>query len=1387
MKNIDSKLIVFFFVFLRFFSIKAQVLSEKDFQVLNVNDGLSDNDIHSVAKDTEGFMWFGTGGGLNRYDGRTFKIFRISESSYRRIDKVVSLNRDYLLIRSEQNLFLFNKKYERFLPVCDSVSKQPIMFSDFIAAPNGSCWGVFSNELSKITFPFPLAKDTAFVSVRHVAKNLQNDSFTVLCTGEDGKMLYCASKKGTVYRFTPGQRKLQKVCDGQLPSSWWVSSLLNDNSFIWISTVGDGLYGYDLTNGKLHHWQYISEKTENQLSHNDVFRLLPIGNAQYLAVTWNGYTLLSLTSEREIELRDFHSFLHNGKQYFETRMISGYYDKEGLLWIGTEGGGVLFSDLRQSFYHQYAQKRSNEICGIQMDSDGYIWLATFHKGVLRSTQPFDVTHPLSFESFGPHIPQLKTAICSSLNKNGSLWFGTKDGRIFRYGKNQQWDDMRIDVPRQPSPVIWNLLMVTDDQCWAGTSNGLYWVDFRQGTSRHISWNNPQIPDHIQVRTLVAGDDQTLWLGTGRGLLRLWLSGNKVLQTHAGYEAKAGMPDTEIEVRALLWGKDKKLWVGYAGNGLASYSPEGDSILTCYTTTQGLCSNFVTALVEDSDHSLWVGSNSGISRLSRHLQSFYNYYISGSNRSVFFGKNFLFWGNHSTLTYFRPSDLRFNYPKEKGRVIFTDLEVNHSPVQIGQNVNGQVVLPQSLLYTSKLHLTHENRNFSLSFTNLLYLSKLQKYLFRLYPYQKEWIMANEGEKISYDRLPAGSYTFQVKTIFQDQSEGDVSALTVIIAPHWSETLWFRLLIATGLVSIILIYVHRLRLKQKRIQYELRLEHELFTVNMERNKEMELRKEREAFFTMAAHELRTPLTLILSPLREILSRISPTHPFYGRLSIMFKYAEGLHTLTDRLLYIQKAEAGMVKLRLSKIDVLSLMKDVSEGFHSLAAEHHIMYGWMHGSEHVTIWADREKLSLVIQNLISNAFKYTPEGGKISLSVERKEFDQKFFCCISVTDTGKGIDAGLLQHIFEPFVTGDTDPSMSTRMGIGLKIVKHIVEMHHGRINVESKPKQGTSFFVYLPEGKSHFEEDDCTWDETSETNDEETVRESIPNLMLLQKAEKIPQTTEEGHTAARQTVLIIEDNTDMRNYLRDLMKKHYRILEAENGEEGLKMAVKQVPDLVLSDVMMPVMDGFTCCAALRKRKETAHIPILLLTAKAEDKDSVEASYRGADDYVRKPFNPEILLAKVAHLLDMRCRLKQIYTRTLLHTSTVSAEQPERTESEFMQKVLSCIESNANNPEFNVKVLAGELHMSQATLYRKLKQHTDLSAVELIRHIRMTQAAFLLMETSLSVTEVAERVGFNDLPTFRKHFMDMFGVSPSKYAENKTPAPEQQCGVQTRVEYNR
>lgn len=1370
------------------FPAEAQRLLEKDFQVLNMNDGIADNDIHSIEKDTEGFIWFGTSSGLSRYDGQAFKTFRITGAPHRTVEKVVSLNKDYLLLRSEQTLFLFDKQRERFLPLWNEERNQTVAFTRFVATPDGHCWGITGTALSEVDLAkASFREDTAFVRLQSTVKAMPACEFMTLCAGEDGKSLYCIGKGGSVCRYDRMSRQMETLCSLQIPEKVRITSVLHGDDFLWVSTVSDGLYGYDLTTRATHHWRYNPARHDEQLSHNDVFQLLPLGDSRYLALTWNGYTLLTLTPARELEMRAFHSFENNGNQYIETRMVTGYYDPEGLLWIGTEGGGVLYSDLRQLFYQQYAQAHSNELCGIQMDKEGYLWLATFHKGLLRSTRPFDAAVPVDFRSVEPGVAVVRTVLCGAADVRGGLWFGSQGGKVLRYGEDGSWQVVEVSPEKGKSPEVWSLLPLSENEAWAGTSNGLYRVNLRKGISVKVEWKNSQISNRVHVRALARSDAHTLWLGTARGLLRLTMEGNRVMRSHAGYEKEAGMPVTDVEVRALLWGSDRKLWVGYAGNGLGVCSPETDRIVCRYTTEKGLCSNFVTALAEDGDHSLWVGSNSGISRLSRHLQSFYNFYISGSNRSVFFGKDFLFWGNHSTLTYFRPSRLRFHYPIERGRVVFTDLEVNHASVQIGESVNGQVVLSRSLLYTKGIHLNHANRNFSLSFSNLLYLHKLQKYLYRLYPYQEEWIMADEGDKISYDRLPAGEYTFQVKTIFQDQSEGEVSTLAVVVDPHWSETWWFRLLLAAGLTGMVMIYLHRVRLKEKRVQYELRLEHELFTVNMERNKEIELRKEREDFFTMAAHELRTPLTLILAPLRELLHKTPTSHPFYAKLSMMFKYAEGLHTLTDRLLYIQKAEAGMVKLRLSQVDVEALLVDVAQGFQSLAAERKIDYAWELAPDCVPIWADREKLSSVVQNLISNAFKYTPEGGKIRLAVERKEIDGKHFCCLSVSDTGKGIDADLLQHIFDPFVTGEEAPAVSTHVGVGLKIVKHIVEMHHGRVTVDSEPGKGSLFRVYLPEGKSHFSEDDCTWEESSEAVVAPEVSSVVPEMIFPATSEHVAEAKEEKLSAACQTVLVIEDNTDMRHYLCELLRKQYRVLEAENGEEGLKTAVEQVPDLVLSDVMMPVMDGFTCCAELRKRKETAHIPVLMLTAKAEDRDSVEASRRGADDYLRKPFNPEVLLAKIACLLDMRRRLKQIYTRTLLHASSAasaSTEKPESTESEFMQKVWACIEANVSNPDFNVKVLSGELHMSLATLYRKLKQHTDLSAVELIRHIRMTKAALLLMETSLSVTEVAERVGFNDLPTFRKHFTDMFGVSPSKYAEsgqggNNKSQPEAGTGV--------
>lgn len=1350
------------------FSMAAQYPWESELSVLNMNDGLSNNDIHFISRDGAGFMWFGTSDGLNRYDGHTFKVFRNADFSRRGVRKVVPFNKDFLLLQSGGGLNLFDKRNERFIVLCDRLGKQALLFTDWMLASQRQGWGIRENEVYKLDFAgMEIKHDTAFVAVT-LEKQFSGSGAEMICAGENGKGFYVLNEKGDIWYVEDNQGTVTLVTEGGFSQPVKVKSVLNDNGFLWIATIKEGLYAYDLVNRKMHHWKYEAGKGEKQLSHNDVFHLFAVGDSHYLAMTWDGCTLLSLNRDRSVDLQAFHVFRGKGSRYIETRMVSGFYDPEGRLWIGTEGGGILYADLRQSFYYRYVQKNSNEIGGVWLDDEKVVWLATYNKGLMHSIRPFDPAVPLSFRPASVADVSVDAALCITSDGNGGFWCGSLDGQVVHRSKEREWKAFMLDRKKR-NLSVWSIYGVPEKGCWIGTERGLFWGDVRSGTCVRMHWKDEGIADSVSIRAVaVDSTGRYLFLGTEAGLAVLSINGTDILSVCSGYEEKVGLRKGERGIRSLLWGSDRNLWIGYGGSGLAVWSASENGIVKRYTTEQGLCSNFVTTITQDGEGSVWVGSNSGISRLSRHLQSFYNFYVSGSNRSSLFSEGYLWWGSHSMLTYFSPSSLRFNYPKERGKVMLTGLEVNHSPVNIGEEINGQVVLKEALSYTDRLHLNNDNRSLALSFTNLLYLPELQKYLYRLYPYQMQWITADEGEKILYDRLPPGNYEFQVKTIFQDQSEGEITSLYLTVDAHWSETFWFRLLVFMIFAGSVWGYVYRLKLKGKRIQYELRLEHELFTMQLEHNKEVELRKGRETFFAMAAHELRTPLTLMLAPLRELIARSAVSDPSYGKLIMMYKYAQGLHTLTDRLLYIQKIEAGMVQLRLSYINIADLMKDVASAFQSLADERNICYVWNVGVQNLYVWGDREKLVSILQNLISNAFKYTPEGGSVSLGVSEKEVDGRMFCCLSVADTGKGIEDDLLEHLFEPFMDGKEKPAYSSSMGLGLKIVRHTVEMHHGRITVDSKVGEGSVFRIFLPQGRGHFEEGICIWDDESEPKEKEEYVTGFPE----EREVLFPEN--EGDGKYKQLVLIIEDNQDMRGYLHELMGRDYRVIEAGNGEEGVRMALMHTPDLIVSDVMMPVMDGFTCCAELRKRKETAHIPILILTAKAEDKDTVKAAYLGADDYIRKPFNPEVLLAKVAQLLDMRRRLKQIYTKTMLNVCGTERDGGEKNQSEFMQKVLECIEGNVGNPDFNVKGLAGLLNMSQATLYRKLKQYTDLSAVELIRNVRMTQAALLLMETDLSVTEVAERVGFNDLPTFRKHFTGMFGVSPSKYADKREDEPE-------------
>lgn len=563
---------------------------------------------------------------------------------------------------------------------------------------------------------------------------------------------------------------------------------------------------------------------------------------------------------------------------------------------------------------------------------------------------------------------------------------------------------------------------------------------------------------------------------------------------------------------------------------------------------------------------------------------------------------------------------------------------------------------------------------------------------------------------------------------------------------------------SLVSFVVWYAICLFRQRKRKERELLLERELQQSEMEREKEEQIREERERFFTNVAHELGTPLTLLLSPLQDLLHKATPCTPTYQALALMHENGIYLHRLFDDLLYIKRIEAGMVRLQISEVNIVEIIKDVSASFYPVAQLQGIDYNCDFLPESVMLWVDVEKITSALRNLLSNAFKYTPsQGGRISLSSERKEIDGKPFFHLSISDNGMGIPFPLQERIFDSFITEPYSPALSTGVGIGLRVVKNTMDLHHGIVSLQSEPGQGSVFTLSIPEGRTHFTE------ENYEIVDYQPVQSSLgeQEMTILQPAEDYLPASE----GKKHCLLIIEDNADMRRYICSLFCKNYILFEATNGEQGVKLATEILPDLIISDLMIPGKEGFACCREIREQQETAHIPILILTAKAEDSDIIKGMKAGADEFLMKPFNPEVLRVKVERLILQREQLKQIYTKLLMLKQSSSTR--ESREDTFMQKVINCIEINLTNEQFSVQALAKLLNMSQPTLYRKTKQHSDLSIIEVIRSVRVSKAAGLIMENKYSIREISEMVGYNDSNTFRKHFTEQFGVPPSKYMQ--------------------
>lgn len=1347
------------------------VLPYNELHQLNMSNGLVDNIITCIYQDQDRFMWFGSSNGLSRYDGKQIRNFSV-DNVRMYVSDIKETSDDKLWVIANEYLYCFDRRKEKFVLPSFQDGKKFISASAMEITGDSLFWIVKGGQLQCLKRHYKLVKGDLQIEMTVEAGYPffldEGESFSNLCASQDGHFLYLVTDKGNLLFFDKIAGKVVRQFKYSINPSANATTIMSEGEYIWVSSVVDGVTRLHIPTGKSDHYQYNEDVGLSSLSHTDAYGVVALENDSYIAVTWNGYTLLAPEENDPSKLSATPytntSFLQY--QNVETRMISVYYDKEGILWIGTRGGGIVYFDFRQHSYMQYHSKKHNEISAQVADKDGRIWLGTYHEGIMRSDQPYAKSRPLNFSPVGnqKEVP----VFCAIKDSCSNLWFGNASGNLIGY----DWSSDSFHIyplnylGKKVNSYIVALMIDTRYRFWVCTAAGLYLFDQQTGNFELFSLREALKEETEPWVTAICEDKQrNIWIGTAKGIVRLSQVNARPLKMVHGYEEKENIGARVVS--ALLTGTDGTVYVGYK-NGFGIIPVGEDRIASFYTVKDGLCNDCIDCIVEDEKKRIWLGSISGISRYSRQQHIFYNYYISSSNKSVMLFKNTLFWGNNKSLTYFEPEILTSATITSK--TLLTGLEVDNKQINIGEKIKGQVVLNSNIASVDHLELINANRDFSLLFNNLAFSKDLQKYSYRLYPYQKDWIVSETG-KVSFTNLSAGYYIFEVKTLFPNNTEGDVTALPITILPHWSQTIWFRLLLIFSVLFLVGYIFYSLLRRQRRFKKMIQLKHELTIANLERNAERHIREERENFFMNAAHELRTPLTLILAPIHDIMKSITPSDNWFDSFNRLHKNCLSLQTLVDRLLYVQKIEGGMIKLHLSESNIKEIVSRVANPFLQMAMVKKREFLVRVDTVPLYLWVDVAKIESAVQNLLSNAFKYTSQNGRIELAVSEAEIDGRPYCLVTVSDNGVGIPDDLQQHVFDSFVTGKRIPQYSTSIGLGLHIVKHTMGLHHGFVTLTSRVGEGSRFVLHIPVGLSHFAPGEYEMVPDPMKGDllEECPAEERPMEEVVEEKNETMEEAVDRVKNNKEFLLIIEDHDEMREYLCSLFKEDYNVIEAGNGEEGVAMADKYIPKLIISDVMMPVKDGFECSREIRENKRTFHIPIIFLTAKAEDADRLKSLQIGVDDYIMKPFNPELLKEKVKALIEQRDLLRKLYAKTLMLDEEV-LESSEDVQDVFMPKMLQIIEENLSNRNFTIKVLTDKLNMSQPTLYRKVKQKTGLSIIEVIHGVRMSKAASIIMSGRYSsLTEVAEMVGYDSMISFRKQFVAQFGVLPSKYMEEK------------------